>query len=241
MLRRFFQFRSSTKSKQDLILIRFIIERFGYRPKKLRLFKEALTHKSIANTSKKLRSNERLEFLGDAIFDAIVADYLFEKFPKEDEGYLTKIKSKVVNRKSLSAIAAEIGLIDHIIYQKGRTIKVSTLEGNALEAIFGAIYLDGGYQAVYKTVKYHIFRKYTDLNTLLEEEIDFKSKLYIWAQKNKLPLDFKVLKEENLGHKWNYQVEVIIQNKSFGMGSGSSKKIAEQAASKETLLLMGEI
>lgn len=241
MLRRFFQLRSTTKSKQDLILIRFIIERFGYRPKKLRLFKEALTHKSIANTSKKLRSNERLEFLGDAIFDAIVADYLFEKFPKEDEGYLTKIKSKVVNRKSLSAIASEIGLIDHIIYQKGRTIKVATLEGNALEAIFGAIYIDGGYQAVYKTVKYHIFRKYTDLNNLLEEEIDFKSKLYIWAQKNKLPLDYKVLKEENLGHKWHYQVEVVIQNKSFGMGSGSSKKIAEQAASKETLLLMGEI
>lgn len=76
---------------------------------------------------------------------------------------------------------------------------------------------------------------------MLEEEIDFKSKLYIWAQKNKLPLDYKVLKEENLGHKWHYQVEVVIQNKSFGMGSGSSKKIAEQAASKETLLLMGEI
>jgi len=238
-LKRWFTFRSSPKSKDDLKLIRFLIKKFGYRPKSLQVFKTSLTHKSIANTSENLISNERLEFLGDTILDAVVADFLYHKFPEEDEGYLTKVKSKVVSRKTLAGIAASMKISEHIMYQKGRSIRLSTLEGNAFEAVIGAIYLDGGYEAVKKSVFHTILRNHLDLPTLLEKEIDFKSKLFIWAQKNKLEIDFKSIQEELINGKWHYEVEVYINSNPYGRGIGESKKVAEQAASKETLDLMG--
>lgn len=128
-----------------------------------------------------------------------------------------------------------------IRYHKGRSINLSTIEGNAFEAVMGAIYLDGGYEAVKKSVQHHIFRKYVDLNRILEEEIDFKSKLFIWSQKKRLKLEFLVLSEDNVGGVWNYSIMVSINDTSYGRGKGTSKKIAEQAAAKETLELMGEI
>lgn len=221
-------------------LIRFILQRFGYRLKDLSFFQQAITHKSLSNT-KEDTSNERLEFLGDAILDAVIAEYLYQRFPGEDEGYLTKIKSKVVSRKTLGEIADTMELKSIIRYHKGRSINLSTIEGNAFEAIMGAIYLDGGYDAVKKSIQHHIFRKYVDLNRILEEEIDFKSKLFIWSQKNRLKLDFLVLSEENIGGTWQYTVMVNINDVNYGRGLGSSKKIAEQAAAKETLELMGEL
>ena len=240
-MKRFFSFRSQRKSEKELSLIRFLIKEFGYRPKDLLLFKIALTHKSISNTSKKLVSNERLEFLGDTILDAIIADFLYHKFPEEDEGYLTKIKAKIVSRKSLAAIGNSMNIAEHIVYQKGRSIRLATLEGNAFEAIIGAIYLDGGYEAVKKCVDHYVLRLHVDLSILLEKEIDFKSKLYIWAQKNQLDIDFETLQEDLTDGKWTYEVEVSINNNKYGRGMGSSKKAAEQMASKETLSLMGEI
>lgn len=179
--------------------------------------------------------------MGDAILDAVIAEYLYHRFPEEDEGYLTKIKSKVVSRKTLGDIAEAMELRNVIRYQKGRSINLSTLEGNAFEAIMGAIYLDGGFLAVKDSIHNHIFRKYVDLNRILEEEIDFKSRLFIWSQKKRLKLEFEVISEENLGSAWNYTILAIINGTSYGRGSGSSKKMAEQAASKQTLELMGEI
>lgn len=240
-MKRLFSFRRSPKSKNDLKLIRFIIKQFGYRPKKLLLFKIALTHKSISNTSEKLISNERLEFLGDTIIDAIIADFLYHKFPEEDEGYLTKVKSKMVSRKTLTTIAQSMQISDHIVYQTGRSIRLATLEGNAFEALIGAIYLDSGYDAAKKSINHSVLRSHLDLPTLLEKEIDFKSKLYIWAQKNKLDIEFKLINEKFADGKWNYGIEVFINSNPYGRGSGDSKKSAEQAASKETLQLMGSI
>lgn len=240
-MKRFFSFRSQHKSEKELSLIRFLIKEFGYRPKDLLLFKIALTHKSISNTSKKLNSNERLEFLGDTILDAVIAEFLYHKFPNEDEGYLTKIKAKIVSRKSLAAIGSSMNIAEYIVYQKGRSIRLSTLEGNAFEAIIGAIYLDGGYESVKKCVNHYVLRLHVDLSILLEKEIDFKSKLFIWAQKNQLSIDFETLKEDLTDGKWTYEVEVSINNNKYGRGIGSSKKAAEQMASKETLSLMGEI
>lgn len=240
-MKRLFSFRRSPKSKSDLKLIRFIIKEFGYRPKKLLFFKIALTHKSIANTSKKLVSNERLEFLGDTIIDAIIADFLYHKFPDEDEGHLTKVKSKMVSRKTLTAIAQSMHISNHITYQKGRSIRLATLEGNAFEALIGAIYLDSGYEAAKKSIFHTVLRVHLDLPSLLEKEIDFKSKLYIWAQKNRLNIEFRTIKEEFIKEKWDYEVEVYINSSPYGRGHGSSKKIAEQAASKETLQLMGTV
>lgn len=221
-------------------MVRFVERSFGYKPKQLEFFRRALTHKSIAHNSDEL-SNERLEFLGDAILDSVIAEMLFRRYPEEDEGHLTKIKSKIVSRRTLSMIGEEMEIGKVLRFNRGRSIKMATIEGNAFEALIGAMYLDGGYAAVKKSINGHILRKYVDLNQILEEEIDFKSKLFIWSQKNRLPLEFEVLSEENLGASWNYLVRVLINEKEYGRGAGSSKKKAEQAAAKETLELMGEV
>jgi ribonuclease-3 len=243
VLKRFFS-KKVNRSKEDLELISFIIKRFGYRPINVDFFNEALTHKSLsgANTKNNIQySNERLEYLGDAILDAVIAELLFLRFPNEDEGYLTQIKSKVVSRKTLAEIGEAIGLKNVIRYHKGRTINLSTLEGNAFEALIGAIYLDGGFEAVKKSITHHIFRKYADLNKILEEEIDFKSRLFIWCQKSHLKLEFNIIREDNVQGNWEYEIEVCINGQEYGRGVGNSKKSAEQAASKQTLILVGEI
>jgi len=226
-------------SKKELEIIQFIFLRFGYKPKSLRYFRRALTHKSVSTPD--VETNERLEFLGDAILDSVVAEFLYKKFPTEDEGYLTKIKSKIVNRRTLGDIGHEMELSHIMNYNNSRSIKLETIEGNAFEALIGAIYLDGGYQKVQRSIEDHIFKKYINLNQLLEEELDFKSKLFIWCQKNKLEIQFEVISEENLGQEWKYVVEVNINEKAYGRGIGSSKKKAEQVASKETLELVGEL
>lgn len=227
-------------SEDDLVIVKFVEKSFGYRPRDIELFRRALTHKSIAHNNDEL-SNERLEFLGDAILDAIIAEMLFSLYPDEDEGHLTKIKSKVVSRRTLSMIGEEMEIGKVLRFNRGRSIKMSTIEGNAFEALVGALYLDAGYMQVKKSLNEHILRKYIDLNQILEEEIDFKSKLFIWSQKNRLPLEFEVVSEENLGSSWNYVVRVVINEQEFGRGTGSSKKKAEQAASRETLQLLGEL
>ncbi|WP_341907164.1 MULTISPECIES: ribonuclease III [Fluviicola] len=234
-------FLKQNRSQEDVEFIRFFVNRFGYRPKNIELFYQAVTHRSIAYHGQKDFSNERLEFLGDAILDSIIAEFLFQRFPEEDEGYLTKVKSKVVSRKTLSEIGEELELRSVLRYNKGRSINLSSLEGNAFEAIIGAIYLDSSYEATKKIIYNHIFRKYVDLNKILEEEIDFKSKLFIWSQKRRLSLEFVVLREENNHGTWFYEVIVQVNSTNYGKGTGNSKKLAEQAAAKETLILMGEI
>jgi ribonuclease-3 len=236
----FFSF-SSKRTNEDLRLIRFILKKFGYKPKELRFFYEAITHKSYSNLTDNEVSNERLEYLGDAILDAVIAELLFLKFPEEDEGYLTTIKSKVVSRKTLSEIGEQMQLRDVIRYHKGRAINIASLEGNAFEALMGAIYLDGGYDAAKKSINHHIFRNYADLNKILEEEIDFKSRLFIWSQKKHIKLEFIVLTEQMNQGNWSYEIMVQINDTAYGKGWGNSKKMAEQIAAKETLTLLGEV
>ena len=222
-------------------LSKFITSKFGYKPKEISYFTRAVTHKSVSFQEDDMHSNERLEFLGDAAIDTVIAEFLFNKFPEEDEGYLTKIKSKIVSRKNFSEIAENIGIREILNYQRGRAINMNTIEGNAFEAIMGAIHLDGGYLAVKKSLNEHVLQRFADINKVLEEEIDFKSKLFIWCQKNKLDVEFKTLTEENHGGFWKYTMMATVNGKQYGRGTGSSKKIAEQAASKETLVLMGEL
>jgi ribonuclease III len=240
-LGRFRSFFTKAKSPEDLILIRFIIDSFGYRPSNLFNFKKALSHKSIAIHNDVLESNERLEFLGDAILDAVIAEYLYEKYPGDDEGYLTKLKSKIVNRKTLSDIAEKMGIRQHLNYSTVRTINISSVEGNAFEALMGAIYLDAGYDQVKKSVRNHVLRKFVEVDQLLEEEIDFKSRLIIWCQKKKLTLSFIIISESNHRGVSNYEMQAIISEKVYGNGNAGNKKEAEQLAAKEALKLIGEI
>lgn len=234
-----FPFLGKKPSKDELEIRNFLIQKFGYKIKSYPLFRKAFAHKSLIKDLGE--SNERLEFLGDAVLDAVIADYLFEKFPEEDEGYLTKVKSKMVSRRTLGQIGRLMDISSVMFYNRTRTIKLETIEGNAFEAIIGAIFLDGGYLAVDKSIKNIVFKRYIDLNQILEEEIDFKSKLFIWCQKSKVNLTFEVVEEQNLGSEWKYRVKTLINEKEYGDGVGSSKKKAEQIAAKETLELLGEI
>ena len=229
------------KTEGELKLFRFILNKFGYKPKSLIYFQKAITHRSYPNSHDHGYSNERLEFLGDAILDSITAEYLFLKFPENNEGSLTKLKSKIVNRKNLSKLGEDIGIRDVLLYNKSRSINLGTLEGNAFEALVGAIYLDGGYDKTKKVLQEHVFKNYLDFNALLEEEIDFKSKLYIWCQRKKLKLNFKLISENHEGGQWEYVILTQINNQDYGQGKGPSKKVAEQNASKETFELLGEL
>ena len=205
---------SKKKSEGELALIKFIIDHFGYRPKSLVNFYLALSHRS-ANPGEDEQSNERLEFLGDAILDAVVAEFLYKKYPGNDEGYLTKLKSKVVNRKNLSEIGSKMKIRTVLRFSTARNLNVASLEGNAFEALIGAIYLDGGYEKTKKCLQNHILRKYVDLNKLLEEEIDFKSRLIIWCQKKRLPIEFMVEKEEHVQGAWEYSILITINQENL--------------------------
>lgn len=232
-------FRRKKKTEGNLDLVSFLIKKFGYRPKNLELFTQALTHKSYSNTKENVESNERLEYLGDTVIDLIVAEYLYEKFPDKDEGFLTKVKAKIVNRKMLAEIGGELELAKQIRYKTGRSIRIATIEGNAFEAIIGALYLDSNYETAKKVFNSRIIRNYIDLNKVLEQEIDFKSALLIWGQRNKISIKFEITEEAVKENDFVYTSVVRMNNKTWGLGKGKSKKEAEQQASSETLQLLG--
>jgi len=220
-------------------LVSFLLTVFHYRPKNLQLFIDALTHKSYSNTRENMKSNERLEFLGDTVIDLIVAEYLYERFPSEDEGYLTKIKAKIVNRKMLAFIGGEIELAQFIRYRKGRSIRISTIEGNALEALMGAIYMDSNFETAKLIFEKYIIKKYVNFKDVLSQEMDFKSSLLIWGQKNKIEIAFEIKEEAGKENNFTYTAVVVLKGKEWGMGKGRSKKEAEQQASNETMTLLG--
>ncbi len=232
---------SAKRTEDELVIIRFILKQFGYKPVNVSYFERALTHKSVLPEEKHDFANERLEFLGDAILDAVVAEYLYAKYPDDDEGYLTKVKSRIVNRKSLALIGERMNIRGLLKYNQARSINLATLEGNAFEAIIGAIYLDGGFEKTKTALVKHVFRNHLNFSQLLAEELDFKSKLFIWCQKKKLNLEFELVQESHVNGQWNYEMAVFVNRTEYGRGKGFSKKEAEQAAARETLQLMGEI
>lgn len=233
--------RGFSKNESDRKIANFVRTRFGVKIKNPLLYREAFTHKSYISIKEDVRFYERLEFLGDAILDAVIADYLFIKFPEKDEGFLTKLKAKLVSRKNLSKLANELDILPLIRYKKSSSIKTDTIAGNAFEALIGALYLDLGYNKTKRAIENHLLRHYINMDRILTEEIDFKSKLLIWSQRNRHDIDFAIINEKNFGNRWEYTAEVVIDDKGWGVGTGSSKKSAEQKASQETLILLGEI
>lgn len=236
---RFSLFFSKKREPSEQRVVEYLAKKFGYRIKNITFFIDALTHKSYSNTRENVDSNERLEYLGDTVIDLIVAQYLYERFPKEDEGYLTKVKSKIVNRKMLSYIGGEIKLADYIRYRTGRSIRISTIEGNALEALIGAIYLDSNFETTKASFETYIIQRFIDFKEVLSQEIDFKSLLLIWGQKNKFAISFEVKDAATKENNFIYTSVVIINKKEWGMGKGTSKKEAEQQASNESMTLLG--
>ncbi|MBB79284.1 MAG: ribonuclease III [Crocinitomicaceae bacterium] len=229
-----------TKKSDEQLIVSFVLEKFGYKVRSVKFFKEAFTHKSSINHDQ-LTSNERLEFLGDSIIDTVIAKILYLKFPNEDEGFLTRLKSKLVSRISLAIIADKIEISRILKYNKNLSINLETIQGNAFEAVIGAIFLDGGYKSVEKSLKEYILKKHIDISEVLIKEVDFKSRLFIWSQKNQTPFHFEVLSEIKKKTSWQYIIVVKINNKEYGLGVGPSKKKAEQQACQNTLVLLNQL
>lgn len=210
----------------------------GFRPRNYLLYELAFVHKSA---SLKLAdgshvNNERLEFLGDAILDAVVSHYLFEMYDHQDEGFLTKIRSRIVNRDNLNALAERVGIDRLLISNVNQNMTGKNLYGNALEALIGAIYLDRGYRFTKRYLIRRVIHHHLDLKELEKTEIDFKSQMIEWAQKHKKEIRFCSSDHFDPEHKLlHFSVKLYIDDQPAGSGEGWSKKEAEQHASEEAL------
>lgn len=188
---------------------------------------------SIKLKNGKWINNERLEFLGDAILDAIVADIVFKQFEYKKEGFLTSTRSKIVQRDTLNKLAVDIGL-DKLIKTTTRNLSHNThMYGNALEALIGAIYLDQGYRVAKRFVHERLIQEFLDMERVVKKEVNFKSRLIEWSQKNKIEICFNLV--DTFNDEQNnpvFQSEVLIAGQQLGLGSGYSKKESQQNAAK---------
>ena len=210
----------------------------GFFPHDIRFYQEALLHKSSTMRSEKGRpiNNERLEFLGDAILDAIVGDIVYRHFEGRREGFLTNTRSKIVQRETLNKLAVEIGLDKLVKYTSRSSSHNSYMYGNAFEAFIGAIYLDQGYERCKQFMEQKILKQYIDLDKMSRKEMNFKSKLIEWSQKNKMEVSFELI-EQMLDRDNNpiFRTEVRIEGLPAGSGTGYSKKESQQNASRIAL------
>ena len=240
MLRRLFD-RLRLPFRKDRELRSALFRILGFYPQNIEYYKIAFAHKSQGFRDKngKPLNNERLEFLGDAVLETVVSDILFHHFEKRHEGFLTATRSKIVQRESLNRLAKEMG-IDKLIQTATRTTSHhSHLGGNAFEALMGAIYLDKGYKTCQKFVKKQILGRLMDLDGVANKEVNFKSKLLEWCQKNKLKQDFVMRLDESDKQKEPvFYCTVVIESIEFGFGKGYSKKEAQQLAARETLTML---
>lgn len=206
----------------------------GFTPKNIGLFKRAFYHKSMNNMTQNVHNNERLEYLGDAVLSTIVAEYLFKKYPTQKEGFLTKMRSKIVKRKTLNDIADKMGL-DIILskYSMGRLS--SSMKGNALEALVGAIYIEFGYQRTKKYIVKHVLQKYLDIHTLETLDDNYKSQLLEWGQKYGKSVEFKLLNKYKSEKRDKFKIGVYIEGKEKSIAEDYNKKSAEQKAASEAL------
>jgi ribonuclease-3 len=206
---------------------------FGFLPHNIELYKLALVHKSasVKLDDGSLINNERLEYLGDAVIEAVTSDYLFIEFPDRDEGFLTQLRSKIVSRQSLNHLAEQLGLDKHLISNYVPGVTQKHIYGDAFEAMMGAIYLDQGYDVVNRLLINRIYYNLLDLESLTVEETDFKSRLIEWCQKNRYPIAFRT--EHDKSYLPNHPVfytTILINGMEVGHGAGESKKAAEQHA-----------
>ncbi len=213
-------------------------EIIGFFPVKIDLYKQALMHKSVMKRNEKGKpvNNERLEFLGDAVLDAVVGDIVFKHFPGKREGFLTNTRAKLVQRETLGKLAKEMGVTRLILSSSNSFSHNSYIGGNAFEALVGAIYLDKGYNACMKFVKKRILKKLINIDKVAYKEVNFKSKLLEWTQKNRIEIEFELVeqgRDENSNPTFSYRVK--LETVECSTGNGFTKKEAQQHAAKLTL------
>lgn len=219
-----------------------IKELLGIVPDNIELYKLAMIHRSasVILPDGTQANNERLEFLGDAVLEAIASDFLFIEYPEHTEGYLSQMRSRIVNRASLDNISSLMGIDNHIIANMTNSSAYKHLKGNALEAIIGAIYLDKGYDFTNRFVINDIFRQHVDLNDITQTDTDYKSRLIEWCQKSKRSINFSTGAEASSStHSPKFRSKIIIDGIELGHGDGTSKKEAEQKASWAVTQILG--
>ncbi len=210
----------------------------GFSPSKTSLYKTALTHRSLKDSA--ADNNERLEYLGDAILSSVVADFLFKKYPYKGEGFLTEMRSKMVNRATLNDVAVKMGLKKIIFYNKfDNSLKASQIFGNTLEAVVGAVYLDKGFKKTHRWIIERIILPHMFMDDLENLEINHKNRLYGWANKNGKVLEFDTLEERLEGGRRLFTVGAVVDGDIIAKGKAYNKKDASQIAAQEAVEKLG--
>lgn len=211
---------------------------FGYYPGNIFLYQLAFRHRSAAKeiTDGIKISNERLEYLGDAILGAIVADYLFKKFPLKDEGFLTDMRSKIVSRSSLNKLSQKLGINKLIQVDADQNKYFRSINGDAFEALVGALFLDKGYNFARNILINRVISVHFDIDELENSEMNHKSTLLEYCQKNKLDLEYHVINELGSGYRKQFEVEVLIDGKQMSKARDYSIKGAEKLAAEKAFL-----
>lgn len=225
-----------SSSRKEFYL--FLKDLIGFYPQNLKLYDLAFVHKSAStfDSQGNFVNNERLEYLGDAILGAIIADFLYKRFPQEDEGFLTKTRSKLVNRTFLTKLTHDMGLHVFIDANTTKNMDKSHIYGDALEALIGAIYLDKDFMAAKYFVTKKILSQFVNLNEIEQNDMNFKSQLIEWSQKNKKELEFDTIEEFSDKTKQPKFIAVVkVENEPIGRGMGTSKKEAQQNAARQSL------
>lgn len=216
---------------------------FGFYPGNIFLYKLAFLHRSVGtetSAGSKL-NNERLEFLGDAVLDTVIADYLFKTFPVKDEGFLTEMRSRIVSRASLNKLAQRLGLDMLIQLVANSTNVYRSCQGDAFEALIGAMYLDKGFRFTRHILLERVIRQFFNMDDLVNQEVNFKSRVIEWSQKEKKSVSFIVKDEIGSGYRKQYIVEILLGGETLARGQDYSIKGAEQsAAEKAWMKLNGE-
>jgi ribonuclease-3 len=225
-------------SKAEKEFCKEISNVLGFNPKNINLYKAALSHRSVREGTDE--NNERLEFLGDAILSSIVAHYLFRKYPYKGEGFLTEMRSKMVNRQKLNEIALKMGLKKITIYNKlDSALKISQIFGNTLEAIIGAAYLDKGYVKTQKWVEERIILPFLFIDELETVEINIKNKLYGWANKNGKTITFVTINEKLEGSRKLFTIAAVVDGEEISSANGFNKKDASHIAAQKAVEKLG--
>jgi len=223
-------------SRKERLFSQDIANIIGGQPKNLNLYQLATLHSSAGKVSKKgfRVSNERLEFLGDAILSMVVAEFLFKKYPYENEGFLTEIRSRIVKRDTLNKLAVKIGIPELVkIQDKNQKKQKNSIYGNALEAVIGAVYLDRGYTFCREFVLKRVVQEHLNLEKIVHTDSNYKSKIIEWAQKENKEVLFESLEEPEGGNSSLFEVALSIDHTQVSTGKGTSKKRAEQNAALE--------
>lgn len=210
----------------------------GFSPSDLSLYKTALSHRSVREGADE--NNERLEFLGDAVLSSVIGHYLFRKYPYKGEGFLTEMRSKMVNRHKLNEIALKMGLKKITFYNKlDNALKISQIFGNTLEALIGAVYLDKGYKKTQKWVEDYIISPHLFTEDLESIEINIKNKLYGWANKNGKQLEFETLEEKFENGRRLFTIGATVDGELLSQAKGYNKKDASQIAAQMAVEKLG--